>query len=74
MYRKIKRRMREIRDGTRWGVEVEGRGIKIAFVYFFIEIQLIYNVVLISAVQQSDSFIYSFSSSFPLWFITGCGI
>ena len=39
-----------------------------------IEVELIYDVVLISAVQQSDSVIqtYSFSYSFPLWFITGC--
>ena len=47
-------------------------GIKI----FFIEIQLIYNVVLVSSVQQSASFIhiyiyiyiyiYSFSDYFPL--------
>ena len=39
----------------------------------FIEVQLIYNV-LISAVQQSDSVIHMyifFSYSFPLWFITG---
>ena len=41
------------------------------FNYFFIEIQLIYNVVLISAVQQSDSVIHSFSYSFPLWPIVG---
>ena len=42
---------------------------------FFIEVWLIYNVVLISAVQQSDSvihiYIHSFLYSFPLWFITG---
>ena len=39
-------------------------------------LELIYNVVLISAVQQSDSVIHIyiyiiFSYSFPLWFITG---
>ena len=40
---------------------------------FFIEVYLIYSVVLSSAVQQSDSVIhiYPFSYSFPLWFITG---
>ena len=40
------------------------------FFFFLIELQLIYNVVLISAVQQRDSVmhIYSFSYSFPLWF------
>ena len=39
------------------------------FVLNFIDIQLIYNVVLISAVQQSDSVIhvYSLSYYFPLW-------
>ena len=38
-----------------------------------IKVQLICNVVLISAVQQSDSVIhtYPFSDSFPLWFIIG---
>ena len=37
--------------------------------YFFIEVELIYNVVLVSGIQQSDSdqiYIYSFSYSFPL--------
>ena len=36
--------------------------------YLFIEIRLIYNVVIVSGVQQSDSviYIYSFSDSFPL--------
>ena len=50
----------------------------ILLIFFFwkknlIEIQLIYNVVLISAVQQSDSVIhiYLFLCSFPLWFIVG---
>ena len=35
---------------------------------FFIEVQLIYNVVLVSGVQQGDSLIriYPFSDSFPL--------
>ena len=42
---------------------------------YFIEVLLTYNVVLMSAVQQSDSvihiyiYIYSFSYCFPLWFI-----
>ena len=42
---------------------------------FFIEVQLIYNVVPISAVQQSDSVIhvctFPFLYSFPFWLITG---
>ena len=45
------------------------------FNLFFIEVWLIYNVVLVSGVQQSDSVtrMYTFFSySFPLWFITGC--
>ena len=39
----------------------------------FIEVWLHYNVVLITAVQQSDLVIciHTFSYSFPLWFITG---
>ena len=41
----------------------------------FTEVQLIYNVVLISAVQQSDSVIHIYiiflKYSFPLWFIIG---
>ena len=45
------------------------------FLTYFIEVQLIHSTVCISAVQQSDSVIhthmYSFSYSFPLWFITG---
>ena len=42
------------------------------FIYIF-KLKLIYNAVLISAVQQSDSVIhiYSFLYSFPLWFIIG---
>ena len=52
----------------------------ILFFYFFvfnifIEVRLIYNVVLISAVQQSDSVTHIlrsilFSDSFPLWAIS----
>ena len=40
----------------------------ILILIFFIEVQLIYNVVLVSGVQQSDSDIYTyifFSDSFP---------
>ena len=39
----------------------------------FIEVWLHYNVVLITAVQQSDLVIciHTISYSFPLWFITG---
>ena len=42
--------------------------------FFFIEVQLIGDVVLISALQQSDSVIHIYTFfliSFPLWFITG---
>ena len=42
--------------------------------FFFTEVWFIYNVMLISATQQSDSLIhkmYSFSFSFPLRFIRG---
>ena len=39
---------------------------------YFIEVQLIYNIVLISAVQKMlYIYIRCFSYSFPLWFITG---
>ena len=48
--------------------------------FYFIEVQLIYSVVLISGVQQSNSVIHThththththcFSYSFPLWFIS----
>ena len=47
------------------------------FKIYFIKVWLIYNVVLISAVQQSDSvlytygYIHSFSYSSPLKFIRG---
>ena len=44
------------------------------FFLFFIEVELIYKVVSVSGVQQSDSVIhkytFSFAYSFPLWFIT----
>ena len=47
------------------------------FHFFFFEVQLIYNVVSISAVQQSDSVLYIqtffFKYSFPLWFIPEIG-
>ena len=41
--------------------------------FFFIEVELTYNVVLVSDVQQSDSVlhIHIILHSFPLWFITG---
>ena len=39
------------------------------FIYFFIEVYLIYNVVLISAVQQSDSVIHIYTFFFILFFI-----
>ena len=43
------------------------------FFFFLIEVQLIYNVVPISAIQQSDSVMvmYTFLYFFPLWFIPG---
>ena len=57
------------------------RSKKMIFIFFnLIEVQLIYNVMLISSVEQSDSvihiyyiiiYIFFFSYSFPLWFITG---
>ena len=41
--------------------------------FFLIGVQLIYRVVLVSGVQQSDSVmhVYSFLCHFPLWFIIG---
>ena len=47
--------------------------------FYFIEVQLNYNIVLVSAVQHSYSAIHTHThthththiSSFPLWFITG---
>ena len=46
-------------DTVFW-IHLRGRDVDetCADVFFFIEVQLIYNVVLISAVQQSDSFIH----------------
>ena len=42
------------------------------FKQIFIEVWLIYTIVLISAMQQSDSVMHiHFSYSFPLWLITG---
>ena len=43
------------------------------FFFFFIEVKLIYNIVLISVVQQSDSVTYTFFKkySFTLWLIIG---
>ena len=46
----------------------------LSFLFFQIEVQLIYNVVLISAEQQSDSVIHMHSFKkypFPLRFIPG---
>ena len=37
-------------------------------IIYFIDLQLIYNV-LISAVQQSDLYMYTHTHSFLLWFI-----
>ena len=34
--------------------------------FCFIEVELTYNVMLVSGVQQSDSVIYTFSDSFSL--------
>ena len=52
--------------------------LKDMFLFTYLGIQLIYNVVLITAVQQSDSviniyifFIYTFLILFPLWFTLG---
>ena len=46
------------------------------FLKSFITVDLIYNVLLVPAGEQNGSVIRmcSFSYSFPLWFITGCGI
>ena len=43
-------------------------GVVFFFFFSFIEVYLIYNILLISAIEQSDSVIrtYSFSYSFPL--------
>ena len=53
-------------------------GCTLSFLKNVLEIYLIYNIVLISAVQQTDhvihTYIYSLSYSFPLWFITGCWV
>ena len=47
----------------------------IKFIYFLLEVQLAYIVILISATQQSDSvlhiYTFFFKCSFPLWFIPG---
>ena len=43
-----------------------------ALLNFFVEVYLVYSIVLISAVQQSESVRHnSFSYSFRLWFIPG---
>ena len=39
---------------------------KLNNLFFKIEVELIYSVVLVSSVQQSDCYMYSFSDSFPL--------
>ena len=42
----------------------------LVYIYFLIEVELIYNIVLVSGVQQSDSvfyiYIFFFSGYFPL--------
>ena len=52
---------------------LEGCSLFSLFFFNFTEVQLIYNIVLISTVQQIDSAIqiYTFPYSFPLWFIPG---
>ena len=42
--------------------------------FFQIEVQLIYNVVLVSGVQQSDSVTHTYmhAHTHPLWFIMRC--
>ena len=51
-----------------------GTNIQIDNVLFFTEVQWIYNVVLISAVHQSNlvTRLCAFSCPFPLWLVTGC--
>ena len=39
--------------------------------FYFIEVQLTYNIVLVSAVQHSYLVTHTHISSFPLWFIAG---
>ena len=61
-------------DVQRWN----NQRLTFFFLMHFVELQLIYNVVLVSDIQQNDSviyiyvytYIYPFSYSFPLWFIT----
>ena len=46
----------------------------LSFLIYFIQVESIYIVVFISAVQQSDSVIHIYTFflySSPLWFITG---
>ena len=47
---------------------------RIGFFFFFIEVELIYNIVLVSTVQQSDSVIHVYTFFlvfFSIRFITG---
>ena len=48
-------------------------GFVYLFFFTFIEVQLIYNVVLITVVQQMIQYVYrhSFLYSFSLWFVIG---
>lgn len=48
-----------------WSMSVLVVFKSVPFLFFF-EIQLLYEVVLVSGVQQSDSYIYSLSDSFRL--------
>ena len=61
-----------------WGSHYYFQPLLVSFSFFFnfIDVQLIYNVVVISAIQRDSVIhiyidIYTFSYSFPLWFITG---
>ena len=49
------------------GFELRAASFLFFFFLFLIEVYLVYNVVLISAAQQSDSVMHIYS--FPLWFI-----
>ena len=44
--------------GKTQALELDKSGFIYLFLNFFMEVQLIYNVVLVSGVQQSDSDIY----------------
>ena len=52
--------------GKTQALELDKSGFIYLFLNFFMEVQLIYNVVLISAVQQSDSVIHIYTFFFKI--------